>query len=326
MLCIYSTDHNPYFNLATEEYFLKNREDDIFMIWRCWPAVIIGKHQNALAEINYRFAVENKIRIARRLTGGGTVYHDMENVNFSFIRKGEPGRFVNFSSFISPVIDFLKELDIEAYQGLKNEIMVNGIKISGNAEHVFKNRVLHHGTLLFNTNLSNLQESLKPAAGKFTHRSVQSNRSSVANLHEHTRNPMNVLQFMHAFFGYVFVNSGGHLYTLTGNEKKAIGQLAIDKYGKWDWIFGWSPDYIFNQTWHSDQHSMDIHLAVHRGYIEGCNLRSTLLTETESEVLALRLTGSPHKENNIRTQLKEFHFHAALTEREFENLVYSFFG
>ena len=326
MLCIYSNDNNPYFNLATEEYFLKNRDDDIFMIWRCFPTVVVGKHQNTLAEINYRFAVKNNIRIARRLTGGGTVYHDMENVNFSFIRKGEPGRFVNFSSFISPVIDFLKELNIEAYQGLKNDIMVNGKKISGNAEHVFKNRVLHHGTLLFNTNLSNLQESLMPAEGKYTHRSVQSNRSSVTNLHEHIRNSMNLRQFMHTFFGYVLVHYRGRLYTLTGNEKRAIDQLVNEKYGKWDWIYGWSPDYTFNQTWYGDQHRVDIYLAVHRGYIERCSLRSTLLTETESEKLAGRLTGSPHEENNIRTQLKEFHFHSALNESEFENLIYSFFG
>src|SRR4030042_3173441 len=161
MQCIYSRNNDPYYNLATEEYFLRQGEDDIFMLSRSNPSVIVGKHQNTLAEINYKFAIKNNIQVARRLTGGGTVYQDMGNVNFSFIRQGEPGKLVNFGNFIAPIVSFLQAIGIEAYQGIKNEIMAYGRKISGNAEHVYKNRVLHHGTLLFNTNLNSLSESLK---------------------------------------------------------------------------------------------------------------------------------------------------------------------
>ncbi len=156
MLCIQSPSRDPYFNLAAEEYLLKQSTDDVFMLWQSSPVVVSGKHQNVYAEMNYRYIREKGILVARRLTGGGTVYHDPGNINFSFIRQGEAGKMVDFTGFIEPVIRFVNSLGVHASQGPKHEIMVNGKKISGNAEHVFKNRVLHHGTLLFDAALDEL--------------------------------------------------------------------------------------------------------------------------------------------------------------------------
>mgnify|MGYP001571114374 FL=1 len=123
MLCIRLLNRDPFYNLAAEEYLLKNSGDDIFMLWQSDPVVVVGKHQNALAELNYRFIRANGIAVARRLTGGGTVYHDRGNINFTFIRKGESGRLVDFGSFIAPVLEFLKKAGVEAVQGPKNEIL-----------------------------------------------------------------------------------------------------------------------------------------------------------------------------------------------------------
>ena len=166
MQCLISTNRDIYFNLALEEYLLMHEVDDYFVLWQSEPAVVVGKHQNTLAEINYRFVSEKNIRVARRLSGGGTVYHDQGNLNFTYIANGEPGKLVDFKRFIEPVIHFLGTLGIDAQQGLKNEILVRGKKISGNAEHVYKNRVLHHGTLLFHSDLHLLRECLRVIPGR----------------------------------------------------------------------------------------------------------------------------------------------------------------
>ena len=176
MLCIFSENRDPYFNLAAEEYLLRNTGDEIFMLWQSTPAVVVGKHQNALAEINYRYTTGKGIAVARRLSGGGTVYHDNGNINFTFIRQGEPGKLVDFSGFIEPVIRFMKITGVDAEKGSKHEILTQGKKISGNAGHVYKNRVLHHGTLLFNADMEILHESIRHAGGIYTDKAVQSNQ------------------------------------------------------------------------------------------------------------------------------------------------------
>ena len=136
MYCIISDTRDPYFNLATEEYLMKHSEEDIFLLWQSELCVVVGKHQNTYAEINYPFIREHNIKVARRLSGGGTVFHDRGNLNFTFIRNGEPGKLVDFRRFVSPVIEMLQQLNVHAVMGGKNDILVDGKKISGNAEHV----------------------------------------------------------------------------------------------------------------------------------------------------------------------------------------------
>jgi len=174
MLCINGNITEPWYNLALEEYMLRNLDDEVCFIWQSTPSVIVGKHQNALAEINYRFVVQKEIVVARRMTGGGTVYHDPGNLNFSFIRKGEPGKMIDFRKHTGPVVEFLRSRGIQAYPGPKNEILLNDLKISGNAEHIYRKRVLHHGTLLFNTNLDNLRDALNADPQKYLDKSVKS--------------------------------------------------------------------------------------------------------------------------------------------------------
>ncbi len=151
MLCIYLKNTNPYFCLAAEEYFLKNFDDDIFMLWQSDDTIVVGKHQNALGEINYRFVRKNNITVARRISGGGTVFHDSGNVNFSFIKNVKSSAEISFKQFTEPVVNTLAKLDIIATTSGRNDLLIEGKKISGNAEHIFKKRVLHHGTLLYNS-------------------------------------------------------------------------------------------------------------------------------------------------------------------------------
>jgi lipoate-protein ligase A len=325
MLCIHSKNRDPYYNLAAEEYLLKHSGEDLFMLWQSNPAIVVGKHQNTLAEINYRFVRSNGIRIARRLTGGGTVYHDAGNINFSFIRQGEPGRLVDFDSYIQPVISFLKTIGIEATRGLKNEILVAGKKISGNAEHVYKNRVLHHGTLLYNTDLNILRESIGSGGGKYADKAVQSNRSSVLNLVECINPALNIKEFQEALLEYVMKNYQGRQFETGKDQNMAIRQLTAEKYNTWEWIYGWSPDYAFENVWRTNSTAITIKLEAHRGIITGCTLVSPIIPSEMAAMINDQLTGTPHEESNILKTLEAMGFKSILDKRELEDLVLSFF-
>ena len=151
MLCLNLESTDPYFNLAVDEYLLKNRKEDFLILGINDTSVIIGKHQVAHRESATKFVTQNNIPVIRRISGGGTVYHDNGNLNFSFILKSEQGKQVDFRKYTLPVISFLASLGVDAKFEGKNDLKVNGLKISGNAEHVYHDRVLHHGTLLFNS-------------------------------------------------------------------------------------------------------------------------------------------------------------------------------
>jgi lipoate-protein ligase A len=324
MLCIHSFQLDPFFNLAAEEYLLRNSGEEVFMLWQSDPVVVVGKHQNTLAEINYRYVKSNNIQVARRLTGGGTVYHDHGNVNFTFIRQGEPGKLVNFGSFIAPVISFLKTIGIEANQGQKNEMLVDGKKISGNAEHIYKNRVLHHGTLLFSADLNDAA-SINPDAGKYTDRAVQSNRSAVMNLAERINRRVTVQEFCERFMQYILLNFRGSPYHPDLTEQRAIHGLADDKYRTWEWVYGWSPDYTFQRDYCSGIIQIRIDLAVHRGIIMQCSLKSAALPDHLLDMMSAQLTGTFHEENYIMKKLTALGLKDIIHEKELEALVLSFF-
>ncbi|MBE6534526.1 MAG: lipoate--protein ligase [Ruminococcaceae bacterium] len=172
---------NPYINLATEEYFLTQSNEDIFMLWQNEPTIVIGKNQNAFAEINMDFVKQNNIHIARRISGGGAVYHDLGNVNYTFISKREKSE-INFEHFTKPILDSLQNVGISAKLSGRNDLILDNKKFSGNAQHVIGSRVLHHGTLLFDTNLDVLTLALNVDSEKIKSKAIQSTRSRVTNL------------------------------------------------------------------------------------------------------------------------------------------------
>ncbi|HJZ39136.1 MAG TPA: lipoate--protein ligase [Bacteroidales bacterium] len=324
MDCILNNNPDPFFNLAAEEYLLKQTDRDVFMLWQSSPAVVVGKHQNTLAEINYRFLMENHIPAARRLSGGGTVFHGPGNLNFTFIRHGEAGKLVDFENFIHPVLDFLKYMGIEARRGLKNEILVQDLKISGNAEHIYKNRVLHHGTLLFNADLDMLHEAIRPGKSRYVDKAVPSNRSKVMNVSELLPD-MSMADFRLAWMDHFLSYSGNSNYNLTPQEERTIQNLAVSKYSTWEWIYGWSPDYEFHGEWLSDNLRVTIWLKVHRGMIEACNLLSNELPQHLLDKLMVLLTGMPHEEISILTAVNDLEVLQSVKDAGSIDFVRAFF-
>jgi|WetSurSiteA1Bulk_404760.scaffolds.fasta_scaffold05451_2 lipoate---protein ligase len=325
MLFIHSSDNHPYFNLAAEEYLLSNTDEEVFMLWRSDPVVVVGKHQNTLAEINYAYVRAHNIAIARRLTGGGTVYHDQGNINFTFIRNGEPGKLIDFNTHLAPVTGFLNKQGIEAVQGPKHEILVQGKKISGNAEHIYRNRILHHGTLLYHADLDTLRETIKPGGGRYIDRAVQSNRSSVMNLAGCMSPAPDIQVFCELFMQEIRLRFSGEIYSLGKPERLAIQKLAEEKYGSWEWIFGWSPDYEYHYECKSPDTVINIVLSTHKGIITGCRLTSDRFPEGTLDKLAAGLVNTPHQEHNIRSRLKDYKLDRNTGQEDFEKLVFSFF-
>jgi lipoate-protein ligase A len=325
MLCINSPITDPYYQIATEEYLLKNSGDEFFMLWKSDPVVVSGKHQNVLSEINYRYVQESGIRIARRLTGGGTVYHDHGNLNFTFIQKGEPGKLVDFSRFLVPVIAYLNNRGLPALQGPKHEILVNDLKVSGNAEHVYKNRILHHGTLLYHTDLNTLRKSILRTGGEYTDKAVQSNRASVANLSEYFHGKVNVEEFRNDFFDFMVKTFQGEITTLSIAQNDEVNLLAEKKFRNPDWIFGWSPDYAFKNNFRAGNKSLSITLATHGGKVVDVKLESPEITGDILEWVKNELIGKLHTEQQVRQILSKAGLDQWVEQTDFEHLVYAFF-
>jgi lipoate-protein ligase A len=287
MLCIHLKNTDPYFCLAAEEYLLKNFSEDIFMLWQSEKAVVVGKHQNAMAEINHRFVRENNIAVCRRISGGGTVFHDAGNVNFTYIKNVKSTAEISFKQFTEPVVKALAKLGIEATTSGRNDLLINGLKISGNAEHVYKNRVLHHGTLLFNSDLKNLGQAIKVVPGKYEGKAVQSNRSPVANISQFLKTPMSTGEFIQFLSGVQLENPENSFYRLNKNDIQNIEKLSVEKFTTWEWNFGYSPKYSFKNEVEIDGKMLKIEMLVERGRI----LESNILGDYFTLEIAMQLSG-----------------------------------
>jgi lipoate---protein ligase len=305
MLCILSENDDPYFNLAAEEYLLRECTEDFFRLWISKPAVIAGKHQNTLAEISPRFVHDQGILVARRISGGGTVYHDRGNLNFSFITREEPGKLIDFARYATTVVRFLEKNGIPADFGGKNDILAGGYKISGNAGHVYKNRVLHHGTLLFDANFENLRSALSANAGRYSSRAVASNRARVANIADLLGRRVSIEEFSCRLFDFILDRYKGKSYSLRAEAIDKIGQLAVTKYAEWDWIYGYSPEYRFDNEFSLNGGGIKISFSVQKGIISGFEMRSERFPPLVCSGIAQRLNGCRHSWSALLTALQQ---------------------
>ena len=323
--CIHLPGTDPYFNLAAEEYFLKNFQEDFFMLWRSQPTVVVGKHQNALAEINHEFIRTHHIPVARRLSGGGTVFHDLGNLNFTFIRNVEKIQTLNFKVFTFPIMEALKTLDIDVYTTGRNDLQIDGKKISGNAEHVHRNRVLHHGTLLYNSQLDALKGALKVDLSKFEDKAVQSNRSEVTNIAPYLKAPMRVEEFGNLLYAEISKQMGNSQhYSLTETDLEAIRKLRDEKYSTWDWIYGYSPRYRFNNQLETQNGSIHISLLVEKGLMMEIAVSGAIKTELCAKITEA-LLGCPHELNVVKPAifaLEAFLKAEAISSKDFAKAMF----
>ena len=269
MRCLISTSTNPYFNLATEEYLLKINDEEIFLIYINDPCVVVGKHQNLLSEINLQYILEHNIKLARRISGGGTVYQDLNNLNFSFIHNCTNLEQINFTKFTNPILEALSEMGLDVSFSGRNDLLVDSKKISGNAMHIFKTRVLSHGTLLFNTDLNKLSAALKNQPQKYIDKSIKSVRSKVTNISNYLESPKTIDEFRQILFQIItgkYTNPTINL--LTNQEAELINQISKSKFETWEWIYGYSPKYIFQSRLAISNQFVKLEMQVEKGIIK----------------------------------------------------------
>ncbi len=304
MLCIKSTTPDPAFNLATEEYLLKNKDEECFYLYINGPSIIVGKHQNTMAEINVDYVKENNIKVIRRLSGGGAVFHDPGNLNFTFIKKGEKDQLVDFRKYTKPILDVLQSLGVKAQFEGRNDLTIEGKKFSGNAEHVFKNKILHHGTLLFSSKLPDLSQALKVNPLKYRDKAVKSVRSRVTNISEHLAEPISLEVFENKVLTHIRdMYADSRIYELTAEDKEAIQKLVDEKYGTWDWNFGYSPEYNFQKGIKTEGGHIEINLDVNKGLIKKAKIFGDFFNTKDIKEIEEILIGSPHEYEQLKQRL-----------------------
>tara|TARA_Y100000782_G_C10153520_1_gene252573 strand:- start:258 stop:1247 length:990 start_codon:yes stop_codon:yes gene_type:complete len=329
MLCIDNSSLEPYFNQAVEEYFLKNTDENIFMLWRNNNAIIVGKHQNTLAEINVEHVKERGIKVVRRLTGGGAVFHDLGNVNYTFIMGyGEEGAKVDFKKYNQPIIDVLATLGVQAEFSGRNDILIDGQKFSGNAEHIYrqKQRVLHHGTLLYASEIKDISDALNVNPLKFVDKARKSVRSRVTNISTHLKEDIGVDQFRQKVMNHITeLYPDAKPYTLTEADKAAIQQLADEKYSTWEWNYGYSPDYAFKKGIKTPGGHVEVHMNVEKGHIKALEIYGDYFVNREIDPVIEALIGKEHREEVVLETLKAVESSEYFNNISEEELVEAFF-
>ncbi len=294
--------------MAAEEYLLKQFDDDIFTLWRNENAIIVGKHQNTLAEINVEHVEANKVNVVRRLSGGGAVFHDLGNINFTFISNAKEGADIkiDFKFFTMPIIEVLKEMGINAEFSGRNDLLIEGQKFSGNAEHIYhqKKRTLHHGTLLFASEIADLSAALKVNPLKFQDKAVKSFRSRVTNISSHLKEPLTVIEFYEKVVDYISKKyEDVKFYTYTPEDIAAIEALVESKYKTWEWNFGYSPKYAFQKMIKTEGGNIEIYMNVEKGIIENIKFHGDFFNVKEVEELEGLLLGSRHSMAELEARL-----------------------
>ena len=300
---------NPFFTLALEEYLLKNVDikEDYFILWQNEPTIVIGKHQNTLKEINMNFVQNNNINVVRRNSGGGAVYHDLGNINFTFITKYDEKHLLDFKTFTNPVVYSLGKLNVKAELSGRNDILIDGRKISGNSQHIYKDRFLHHGTLLFNSELENLVKALNVDNDKILSKGIESIKSRVTNIKEHVKEDIFMEEFKEILIENIFIWNKSSLkeYNLTSDHINEIEKLMKEKYMTWQWNYGESPEFNYRNSKRFQGGKLEVLLNIVEGHINECKIYGDFLGVMDVSEIEKKIIGVKYGEEYIEEFLKE---------------------
>ena len=294
MLLIDARTLDPDHNLALEEYVFTSmpRDKEYLILWQNDNAVIIGRHQNTLAEIDESYVQEKGIRVVRRMSGGGAVYHDLGNLNFSFIVDAA-GSQVDLERFCLRIAVALGKLGLDARLDGRNDILAEGCKISGNAQYMKEGRVMHHGTLLFDSDLSVLSKALKPDPEKIKAKGVKSVRSRVANIRSLLKQDMTLQEFRDHLAWYL-LGGDGVRYQLTEQDLAAVEAIRAARYGTWEWNYGASPSCDVQRSARIEGvGTVRAHMRLEHGCIADVAFTGDFFSTKEPEGLAQLLRGKP---------------------------------
>ena len=311
MLYIKNESNNPYFNLAFEEYLLNLEDNENYMLlWQNEPTIVVGKYQNTAEEINSEYVKEKGIHVVRRITGGGAVYHDLGNLNYTFISKGTGKKEFDFKKFPMPIIRALGRLGVEAELSGRNDITIDQKKFSGNAQYIKQGKVLHHGTLLFNSRMEELANALKVSEDKFQSKSIKSVRSRVTNISDYLSKDITVSEFKELLLKYL-LDEYAELAEAQLSEAALyeIDSLMKNKYMSWEWNYGFSPEFNVKQGKRFEGGKIEVLINVKQGVIKDIKFYGDFFASENPEEIEALLLGKRYEENEIKNTLAQLNIH-----------------
>ncbi|MBQ7033943.1 MAG: lipoate--protein ligase [Clostridia bacterium] len=309
MLYIESPVTDPHWNLALEEHLFSGKSEEVFMLWQNSSSIIIGKNQNAMAEIDYSYVTKENIPVVRRLTGGGAVYHDLGNLNFTYIVNREG--FGDYIGFTKTLREYLASLGLSAEVSGRNDVLVGGKKISGNAQYSKQGRLLHHGTILIGADMTHLSRALRPDEEKIKSKGIRSVQSRVTNLGPLLS--MDAEAFRTGFAAFVSKSEDMQPYILSAEDRAAVDKLVKEKYGTFAWNYGYSPKYAFHTRHRFPGGGVEVFLDIRDGIIRDAKIFGDFLGDAVP--LAEGLRGLAHNAETLRKAVKKFSF-GTISEEE----------
>lgn len=297
MIYIENNSLDAYYNMACDEYILKKLDfgEDILTLWRNDNAIIIGKNQNAYEEINAEYVNEHNIKVVRRVTGGGAVYHDINNLNFSlFINIKDSNKLDDLNFFVMPVVNALKELGVNAEVKGRNDILIDGRKFSGLAQRIHGDTLLFHGTLMFDVDLTVLTKGLNVKPGKLESKGHKSVRSRVTNIKEYMTEDIDVLGFKEILKEKLFEGQEYKEYVLTDEDIAGIEKFRDEKFGTWAWNYGESPESNFKNAQRFKGGELDIRMKLEDGLIKNIRFYGDFLSTDDLDRLISALEGQKY--------------------------------
>ncbi len=296
MKYIVNKSHNPFYNIALEAYAFRELrdEDELFILWINEPTIVIGKHQNAIEEINKAYTDEHGIHVVRRLSGGGAVYHDLNNLNYTIIsNKTQEGAF-DFKTFSQPVIETLADLGVTVTFTGRNDLEIDGKKFCGNAQAYYKGRMMHHGCLLFDVDMTVLGNALQVSKDKIESKGVKSVRARVTNILDELPEKITVQEFSERLLDKMKASYPDMTeYVLSDEELTEIKKLADEQFGTWDWTYGKSPDYTIKRSVRYPAGKLTSYVKVEKSMITGLKIYGDFfgikdISDIEEELIGLR--------------------------------------
>jgi lipoate---protein ligase len=320
---------DPRINLAIEEYAVKylNPNETYLLFYINEPSIIIGKNQNTIEEINTTYVEEQKIHVVRRLSGGGAVYHDKGNLNFSFITKDDGESFHNFKKFTEPVVLALEKLGVKAEMSGRNDIIAgDGRKISGNAQFSTRGRMFSHGTLLFDSEIDSVVSALKVKKDKIESKGIKSIRSRVANIVEYLDEKVTIEQFRQLLLLNIFEGVDQiPTYVLTEEDWKKINEISKERYQNWDWNYGKSPKFNYQHSHRFPVGQIDVRLEVQKGIIENCKIYGDFFGIGDVDEVEKTLMGTRYEKADLEKALDDLDvqkYFGNIEKADFINLIY----
>lgn len=297
---------DPYYNLAVEEYLMKYKSEPIFMLWSNEKCVVIGKNQNAYKEINFDLVKEHNIKVVRRQSGGGAVFHDIGNFNFTFIYNNAKEDFANFTKFVQPLVELLNELGVNAKVSGRNDILIDECKISGNAQYNYHDRLLHHGTVIYSLEYSDVMKVLNVDEEKIKSKGISSVKSRITNVIEHMPIKLSIEEFKEKLISKIQLKHPELVnYQLTSEDLEIVKQIE-EKNNSWEYIYGQNPKFeISHKKYVPNVGMIEVYLNIKKGLIQEIKFFGDFFALKDLSEFEKKFIGVKYNSQDIKTVIDQ---------------------